>query len=149
MIERPPVEEDRPQHLCADAGYAGEPARQSMEARHYTPHVRSRGEEKSARQKGKQPRRWVVEVTFSWLNRFRKLLVQFEKKAGKLGVGSLRLCAHRMAERVRLFLFMHKYLFADKLLLPYVQIAAYILRVREIDLSGSPVHGRPNLRCGH
>ena len=26
------------------------------------------------------PRRWVVEVCHSWLNRFRKLLVRFEKK---------------------------------------------------------------------
>jgi hypothetical protein len=28
---------------------------------------------------GKQARRWVVERTHSWLNRFRKLLVSFEK----------------------------------------------------------------------
>jgi len=26
-------------------------------------------------------RRWVVEVAHSWLNRFRKLLVRYEKKA--------------------------------------------------------------------
>ncbi|MCL2071683.1 MAG: transposase, partial [Oscillospiraceae bacterium] len=28
-----------------------------------------------------KPRRWVVEVLHSWTNRFRKLLVRFEKKA--------------------------------------------------------------------
>ena len=26
-------------------------------------------------------KRWVVEVSHSWINRFRKLLVRFEKKA--------------------------------------------------------------------
>jgi putative transposase len=80
VIERPSAEEG-PQHLCADAGYEGKNALQSITARHYTPHVRSRGEEKNERQAGKKPRRWVVEVTASWLNRFRKLLVRFEKKA--------------------------------------------------------------------
>lgn len=80
VIERPSVEEG-PQHLCADAGYEGKPALQSITDRYYTPHVRSRGEEKTERQEGKKPRRWVVEVTASWLNRFRKLLVRFEKKA--------------------------------------------------------------------
>jgi transposase len=30
---------------------------------------------------GKEARRWVVERIFSWLNRFRKLLVRYEKKA--------------------------------------------------------------------
>jgi transposase len=42
-----------------------------------------RGEEKAVleRDKGKEARRWVVERIFSWLNRFRKLLVRYEKKA--------------------------------------------------------------------
>ncbi len=69
------------QHLCADKGYAGEPARQAITARCYTPHVRQRGEEKKATRhhRSQQARRWVVERTHSWLNRFRKLLVRFEK----------------------------------------------------------------------
>jgi transposase len=49
----------------------------------YKAHIRPRGEEK--REKKKNPRfkarRWVVEVCHSWLNRFRKLLVRYEKKA--------------------------------------------------------------------
>ena len=52
-----------------------------VEARQYIPHIRSRSEEATERQEGKQARRWVVEVAFSWLNRFRKLLVRFEKYA--------------------------------------------------------------------
>jgi transposase len=71
------------QHLCADKGYDGQPAEQSMRARRYVPHIRRRGEEIA--QKKKNPRhrtrRWVVERTNSWLNRWRKLLVRFEKRA--------------------------------------------------------------------
>jgi transposase len=42
-----------------------------------------RGTEKQhlAREPGKEARRWVVERVFSWVNRFRKLLVRYEKKA--------------------------------------------------------------------
>lgn len=69
------------ENLCADAGYAGEPARQAIEARNYIPHVRSRVDEKVAKQDNPnyKPRRWVVEVSHSWFNRFRKLLVRYEK----------------------------------------------------------------------
>ena len=44
----------------------------------YVPHVRSRGEERP--RAGKKARRWIVEVAHSWFNRFRKILVRFEKK---------------------------------------------------------------------
>lgn len=80
IITRPEVTEHAPQHLCADAAYTGAPAAETMNERMYTPHVRSRGEEKTEKQEGKRARRWVVEVTFSWFNRFRKLLVRWEKK---------------------------------------------------------------------
>jgi len=69
------------QHLCADKGYHGEPAREAIESRNYVPHVRQRGEETEAKKKipGHKPRRWIVEVAHSWFNRFRKLLVRYEK----------------------------------------------------------------------
>ena len=67
--------------LCADKGYAGRPAAQAMQPRGYTPHVRQRGEEARACRKGQRARRWVVERTHSWFNRFRKLLVRYEKTA--------------------------------------------------------------------
>jgi leucyl-tRNA synthetase len=43
----------------------------------------SRGEEAQAlkRQIRFQARRWVVERTHSWLNRFRRILIRWEKKA--------------------------------------------------------------------
>ena len=74
VIVRPKTSRRRRQNLCADKGYAGRPAAQAMQRRGYTPHVRQRGEEARAR-------RWVVERTHSWFNRFRKLLVRYEKTA--------------------------------------------------------------------
>lgn len=69
------------QHLCGDKGYDQAITRKTVAARGYTAHIRSRGEEKKAlvRKPGVRARRWVVEACHSWLNRFRKLLVRFEK----------------------------------------------------------------------
>ena len=69
------------QHLCADNGYAGEPAAKIIKRFKYIAHVRGRGEEVAAKKahKGGKARRWVVEVAHSWFNRFRKLLVRYEK----------------------------------------------------------------------
>ena len=73
---RAPIE-----NLCADAGYAGQPAATTMRQHGYVPHVRSRHDEKVNQRQHPdyKPRRWVVEVSHSWFNRFRKLLVRYEK----------------------------------------------------------------------
>jgi transposase len=77
IIARPDIE----QHLCADKGYAGEPALKAIKDRNYIPHVKQRGKE--IQEKKDNPsykaRRWVVEVAHSWFNRFRKLLLRYEK----------------------------------------------------------------------
>jgi transposase len=53
-----------------------------MESRGYVPHVIPRGQERDARKNpGYKARRWVVEAAHSWFNRFRKILVRFEKTA--------------------------------------------------------------------
>jgi transposase len=68
-------------HLCADRGYEGGKALLIIEMHGYIPHVRSRKDEINEKRNhpdGK-PRRWVVEVTHSWFNRFRKILTRFEK----------------------------------------------------------------------
>jgi len=72
---------DYPKHLCADAAYAGMALEEIIIEHGYIPHVRSRGEEKVNKVKisGYRARRWVVEACHSWLNRFRKILVRFEK----------------------------------------------------------------------
>lgn len=69
------------QHLCGDKGYAGQPADKAVRARRYVPHIPQRGAHAAPKRRPRhaRPRRWVVERTHSWLNRFRKLLVRFEK----------------------------------------------------------------------
>ena len=79
VVERPEVRPYHPQNLCADAGFSGKPAHGQIVERDYHPHVRPRGEEKGRRKNGYKPRRWIVEVAHSWFNRFRKLLVRYEK----------------------------------------------------------------------
>ena len=64
-----------------DAGYDFDEVREVVCDFGYTAHIRGRGEEKKARKAGKKARRWVVERTHSWLNRYRRLLVRWEKKA--------------------------------------------------------------------
>lgn len=73
--------EKEEEHLCADAAYTGEEAERTMRENGYIPHVRPRGEERLAKidTPGYKARRWVVEVCHSWLNRFRKLHVRYEK----------------------------------------------------------------------
>ena len=79
VLDRPDTE----QHLCADKGYTGEPAQKAIKDRNYIPHVMQRGEEiqKKKDNPNFKARRWIVEVTHSWFNRFRKLLVRYEKRA--------------------------------------------------------------------
>ena len=49
----------------------------------FTAHIRGRAEEAQAikREAGFRARRWVVERTHSWLNRFRRILTRWEKRA--------------------------------------------------------------------
>jgi putative transposase len=69
------------QGLCLDAGYDYDEVRATAQAFGYTTHIRGRGEEKQAKVAGHKARRWVVERTHSWLNRYRRLLIRWEKKA--------------------------------------------------------------------
>jgi transposase len=72
-----------PDHLCLDAGYKGASAAQTVSQHGYIGHVASRKDESDAKKTdpSKKARRWVVEVAHSWFNRFRKLLVRYEKTA--------------------------------------------------------------------
>jgi transposase len=80
-VERPNPPLRRYKHLCADAGYTGAPALKVIEEHGYIPHVKGRGQEASERKRNpeKKARRWIVEAAHSWFNRFRKLLVRYEK----------------------------------------------------------------------
>ena len=81
VVLRPEADEEHPQNLCLDAGYTG--SGEKVQSYGYTPHIRPRGEEKKELERNPdfRARRWVVEVTHSFFNRFRKLLVRYEKNA--------------------------------------------------------------------
>jgi transposase len=73
-------------HLCLDRGYDYEACRATAAAHGYTPHIPPKA---SAAQPlpppghpdRHPPRRWVVEVGHSWFNRFRRLLIRWDKHA--------------------------------------------------------------------
>jgi len=73
---------ESPQHLCGDKGYDYADVREVVELSGYTAHIKARGEEAKAKREvpGYRARRWVVERTHSWMNRFRRLLIRWEKK---------------------------------------------------------------------
>ena len=70
-----------PRGLCLDKGYDFPEVRRAFEEFGFTAHIRSRGVEAQAIKKeaGFKARRWVVERTHSWLNRFRHILVSWDK----------------------------------------------------------------------
>jgi putative transposase len=80
IITRPQPTADAPQNLSLDKGYDYAECRQTVAEAGYTPHIRSRGEERGAKRTDRQykARRWVVERALSWINRFRKVLIRFE-----------------------------------------------------------------------
>jgi putative transposase len=74
-----------PQHLCLDKGYDYAAVRQTVLDFGYTAHIVARGQERHAKQQvpGYRARRWIVERTHSWMNRFRRLLIRWEKKVDR------------------------------------------------------------------
>lgn len=80
VVSRPPASETKPQHLCLDKGYDYPQVRELAHSMALTLHLRTRGEEIQEKREGRAPRRWVIERTHSWINRFRRLLIRWEKK---------------------------------------------------------------------
>ena len=72
---------ETPQGMCLDKGYDFHEVRRTLEEFGFTAHIRSRGEGAKAIQQeaGFKARRWVVEHTHGWLNRFRRILVRWDK----------------------------------------------------------------------
>ena len=81
-VKRPRVTKKHPQHLCLDAGYDYPEVHELVAAWGFTAHIRPRRADETAPQRipGYRARRWVVERTHSWMNRFRRLLIRWEKK---------------------------------------------------------------------
>jgi transposase len=82
-VDRPEPTRRAPQGLCLDKGYDYDEVRELAKEFSFTTHIRCRGEEAKAIQKaaGFKARRWVVERAHSWMNRFRRVLVRWEKRA--------------------------------------------------------------------
>ncbi len=82
-MERPKPTPQALQNLCLDKGYDYDEVRALVQEFGFTAHIRARGEEAQAIKKeaGFKARRWVVERTHSWMNRFRRILIRWEKQA--------------------------------------------------------------------
>jgi putative transposase len=83
LIEAPPAGE---RHLCLDRGYDYDDCRATAVGRGYTPHIppkasAARPLPPPGHPDRHPPRRWVVEAGHSWFNRYRRLLIRWEKKA--------------------------------------------------------------------
>ncbi len=68
----------RPDKLHADKGYDHRRCRRECRARGIKPRIARRGVESSAHL-GRH--RWVVERSFAWLARFRRLSIRYERRA--------------------------------------------------------------------
>jgi putative transposase len=83
VVERPEPSEEQPQGMGLDKGYDYAEVRETLAEFGFTAHIRGRGEEAKelANEAGKRARRWVVERSHSWMNRFRRILARWEKKS--------------------------------------------------------------------
>jgi transposase len=68
----------RPDKLHADKGYASKKNQAALRQRRIQPRIARKGIE-SKQKLGRH--RWVVERTHSWLNRYRRLKVRYERRA--------------------------------------------------------------------
>ncbi len=75
---RPGRPRKRPGKLHADKGYDFSRCREALRKRGIKSRIARRGVESSERL---GCHRWVVERTLSWLNRFRRLKVRYERRA--------------------------------------------------------------------
>jgi putative transposase len=81
-VQRPDPTPQEPQGMCMDKGYDYDEVGQIVEEFGFTAPIKARGEEAKEikRKAGFKARRWVVERTHSWMNRFRGILIRWCKK---------------------------------------------------------------------
>ena len=82
VVARPTPTTAQPQGLCLDKGYNYQEVRDILAEFGFTAHIKGRSQEARAikQEAGFRARRWVVERAHSWLNRFRRILIRWEKK---------------------------------------------------------------------
>jgi putative transposase len=81
-VEQPNPPAEALHGMCLDQGYDYEEVRSLLAEFGFTAHIRTRGEEAKAlkAEPGVKARRWVVERTHSWMHRFRRVLIRWDKK---------------------------------------------------------------------
>ena len=83
-IRRPKPTQRKPQHICLDKAYDADWIQVVLSVLGFIPHIARR--EFSSRKlkdhygRRRKPKRWVVERSHSWLNRYRGILIRWEKK---------------------------------------------------------------------
>jgi putative transposase len=123
VVQPPEPTVEQPQKLCLDAGYDYDVIYADLYERGYEPHGRlnpkyHRWYWEALKQRPmedapanrleatKQPRRWVIERLFSWLNRSRRLLIRWEKLAAPyeafLKLACALICFHQ-CDRLSVF----------------------------------------------
>jgi putative transposase len=82
VIDRPDPTKKHPQNMCLDKGFDFPEIDELVAEWGYTAHIARKGVDQSKRKRipGYRSRRWVVERTHSWMNKFRRLLIRWEKK---------------------------------------------------------------------
>ena len=82
VVDRPEPTKVHPQGMCLDKGYDYDEVREIAAEFGFTAHVTARGAEAQEIKKkaGAKARRWVVERTHSWMNRFHGILIRWSKK---------------------------------------------------------------------
>jgi putative transposase len=83
VVERPEPNEKHPQNICMDKGYDFPEVDELVAEWGYTAHIARRGIDQSKLERipGRlQGEEMGVERTNSWMNRFRRLLIRWEKK---------------------------------------------------------------------
>jgi len=81
-VPRPEPTAEAPQNLCLDNGYNYAEPKEIVAEFGFTAHLPpSPGEAQQVKRRaGHKARRWVVERTHSWMNRFRGILIRWCKK---------------------------------------------------------------------
>jgi putative transposase len=109
VVPRPTPTAEQPQHLCRDKGFDYPETDRAAEARGYAVHTARRRRRGEPPPSPPQPalrhpaRRWVIERTNSWHNRFRKLRIRYEKAAANY-LGLVQFACALIVYRLRRFL---------------------------------------------
>lgn len=105
VVPRPKPTPRKPQHLCRDKGFDYPETRTAAEARGYIVHTPHKGVETPPPpvEERLPARRWVLERTNSWHNRFRKLRIRYEKIADNY-LGLVQFACFLIIYRLRLVL---------------------------------------------